>query len=197
MKRLFSILLCLVMCFGCSLTAFAGGPISDIRNDENEISNTWMAIHAVPPGDLKYGVTYRIRSMASMSLWLNVNNGTDANNTPVTMRSEDEDFNKKNQKFRLISAGSYFMLGAACSTDGRVLDAYRINGELKGGCSADIWLKGDNSAQYFVITGDSNSGYLIRLASNQLYVSTRRPMAVPFSLKPIRARQTKDGTLQI
>lgn len=138
MKRILCILLCLVTCFACSLTAFAGGPRTandtDIANDQAA-----LAAAASLPSGLSFGVTYKIRSMAtsgSNERVLNINEGVDNNGTPISMRSPDTDINDKKQKFWLISSESYCKLGAVCSTSGKVLDAYK---PITDGCSVDIW----------------------------------------------------------
>lgn len=167
MKRLFSILLCLVMCFGCSLTAFAEGALpAETEFAANNTGNT-VSPMAIPSG-LMFGKVYTIKPKLSRDidpLVLNVNNENNANGTPISLVQQN---NSPGQKFRLISSssGSKFKLLAMSSSDGKVLDAHRnTKKELFDGSPADIWDSDDNEAQEFEITGDSASGYSICLAS--------------------------------
>lgn len=165
MKRLFSILLCLVMCLGCSLTAFAGGPRAEegmlaVQNMD-DTTETLSLLNG-----LRVGSVYKLRSMASSAsnpFVLNVPGGNDTKKldmwTPDTNGEPD-------QKFRLVPSNSYYKLIAECSASGKVLDAYRINNEIINGCSADLWSENDTPAQQLVITSESSGGYSVRLASN-------------------------------
>lgn len=170
MKRLICILLCVATCFACSLTAFAGGPITEEDAIATQNTESIAAPQALADG-LKLGTTYKIRSMASSAsnpFVLNVPGGADGNGKKIDMWTPDQD-DRNDQKFRLIASGSYYKLIAMCSSSGRVLDAFR---PLTSGCSVDIWdNENDDAAQQLSITG-SSSGYVIRLASNSTLALT-------------------------
>ncbi len=181
MKRLLSVLLCLVTCLCCSLTAFAGGPrpaedVAAAGHTDN------IAAAASLPSGLSIGKTYTIKSMdsGSTSYMLNVDGGIDSNGNPVNMWEYD---GSPEQRFKLISSGSGYKLVALCSSN-KVLDAYRnSDGSLKDGCNADIWDDNDDEAQELTISGDNTSGYVIRLAHQGLTltaVSLSNGVAVQF-----------------
>lgn len=169
MKRLICVLLCIVTCFACSLTAFAGGPITaeDIAA-KNARDNSMAAAQSALPDDLSVGTTYCLASMMSDSelYMLNVWNKQDTDGAKVDMWKYD---GSKEQRFRLISSGSYYKLEAIFSSTGRVLDAYR---PLTNGCSVDLWSNDDDDAQQLVIEGDNNSGYVVKLAYDPTLVLT-------------------------
>lgn len=176
MRRLFSILLCLVMCFGWSLTAFAGGPMpaQDILAAESTDSAAAVTAQTALPSGLYVGNTYSIRSAANASFMLNVDSGTDKNQTPVNTWKKD---GSPEQVFKIISSGSYYKLATICSTSGRVLDAYRNNYTLDDGCKVDIWDNDDDPAQQLVIEGNNTSGCTIRLASKPNLALTAMSMS--------------------
>lgn len=169
MKRFFSLLLCLAVCFGCSLTAFAGGPISEdgvlaVAASEPE----GPAAAAAPPNGLTWGTTYTLKPVSfknTSSSLLTVKNGTDWNGTPVNVSLSDDSIK---QRFCVVSSGSYYKLAAVCSSERRVLDVYRnSDNSITSGCKVDIWTDGDDGAQQLIIEGGSYaSPYVIRLASN-------------------------------
>lgn len=175
MKRFFSILLCLVMSFGFSLTAFAGGPIT--AEDILSVENTDITVMPMElPSELSAGTVYKIKSMdnsVSGSFMLNVNGGKDSNGAKINMwRQED---GSEEQKFRLVASGNYYKLKAVCAS-GRYLDAYRNNDKIEDGCTVDIWDDSDNPAQQLVITGNSTYGYTIFLTGSASLVLTATGM---------------------
>lgn len=165
MKRILCVLLCLAVCFGCSLTAFAGGsiPAQDMIGAADQAEPA--AVTALPSG-LSVGKLYNIRSMASERAYpfmLNVWGGIDNDKTRVDMWLRDA---TTAQRFSIIVSGSYYKLRALCSST-RVLDAYRnSDGSITSCCQADIWSNNDDAAQQLIIEGSSTSGYTICLASN-------------------------------
>ncbi len=168
MKRLLSVLLCLVTCFCCSLTAFAGGPRTAEDIAAAGHTDNIAAVASLPSG-LSVGTTYSLLSMESTDselFMLNVWGGKDTDGAKIDMWKWD---GTKEQRFRLISSGSYYKLEAVCSSSGRVLDAYR---PLTNGCNVDLWSSNDNEAQELVIKPDDISGYVISLAYDPSLVLT-------------------------
>lgn len=169
-KKITALAMAAVTAGALGLSAFAGGP----RPQEDELaaasteSDTAAAAQGSLPSTLKLGVTYRIMSWVDTYLgngeyeyyMLNVEDGADADQTSVNLKADDGYSDLKQQKFWLIPSGSYYKLGAVCSTGGRVIDAYR---PLSDGCSVDIWSNTDDEAQQLVIGGNVSSGYTIRL----------------------------------
>lgn len=165
MKRFFSVLLCIVMCFTFSITAFAGGPRAEedmlaVQNMDDSIETLLL------PDGLCVGSVYKLRSMASLDSNPFVLNVPDGNDTKKLDMWTLDTNGKPDQKFRLVPSNSYYKLIAECSASGKVMDAYRINGNIINGCSADLWSESDNPAQQLVITSESSGGYSVRLASN-------------------------------
>ncbi len=176
MKRMLSSLICVAMSFACSLTAFAGGPLSEddtLANENTESTAAVMTATSLPSG-LSLGATYTIKSKASPSstdYMLNFygKNDYDKANIDVWKRDGSQD-----QRFRIISSNGGYKL-EALSSSRRVLDAYRISGQLQNGCNADVWEDNDDAAQKLVFNKTA-SGYTICLESNPTLALTAESM---------------------
>lgn len=132
-----------------------------------------MATPKPLPSGLKYGANYMIESMLDIyidsdddpdTVVLNINDGKDNDGTVINLKEPVTGANYIRQQFCIMPSGSYFKLGAICSSNKRVLDAYR---PLSDGCTVDIWENKavEDDAQQLVIEGSSINGYTIRLAS--------------------------------
>jgi len=156
MKKLFAVLICLLLLTGFSMTSFAGG-LADGEVDSTPVQPLEESIQTRDA--LVIGGIYTIR-LGSSNKMLNVNSGIDANGTTVNVWTSDGSIE---QKFKVVSGSSgTYRLQAMCSNSGRVIDAYR---PIKDGCKVDIWLSNDAPAQDLYITSVSNGYYTIRLAS--------------------------------
>lgn len=166
LKKIAALAMAAVTAGALGLSAFAGGPMPQEDELAAESKVSAAAAQTALPSGLSVGTTYSLVSEMSADSYLfalNVWGAQDINNANVDMWKWD---GSKEQRFRLISSGSYYKLEAVCSSNGRVLNANNLN---TSGCNANLWLNQDskNNAQQLVITKDSKSnGYVIKLASN-------------------------------
>jgi len=108
-------------------------------------------------------LTYSIINKNS-GKYLNVNYGVDADGTNVTQFTGD---NSKEQKFAVIygNAIDAYVLSPSFNYDNetlRLLDVYRSGG-IHSGCNVDIWVHGDDDAQFWKIYNRGNGYYSIHL----------------------------------
>ncbi|MBQ7603757.1 MAG: RICIN domain-containing protein, partial [Clostridia bacterium] len=108
------------------------------------------------PSSLSTGSVYAFRNVGSQS-FMNVHNGTNANDTNVYQKSVSVNSLTNAQKFKLdyvSSTGGYY-LRAMCSSNGtnRVLDVYKLNGYVSDTSNVQIYNPTDSLAQHWFIIG--------------------------------------------
>ena len=132
------------------------------------------AAYSAQSPEIINGGQYNVRNRSS-GKYLNVNAGRDANGTNVMQWTKDGSIDQRFKAEYLPSADAY-LLRAVCSANGsnRVLDAYRNNGQLAGGCNADIWSPTDAAAQQWLLVNLNNGYFRIALCSNPALALTSR-----------------------